>query len=58
VVEAFRDQRLDDCLRAAGDLDKEFGPSKLTALYRARCESHVTRPDAGPFDCTIKLSEK
>ena len=58
MVDAFRDRRLPDCLRAAADLDRAFGPSKLTAHYRERCEFHLARPITDAFDCTITLAEK
>jgi adenylate cyclase len=60
LVDAFRDNRLDDCLRIADDIDRQFaGPSKLTALYRERCE-HFLRGagKADEFTCTITLAEK
>jgi class 3 adenylate cyclase len=60
MVDAFRDARFADCLRAAGQLDAGFGPGKLARLYRERCEfflAHPPQPDP-PFDCTLTLSEK
>jgi adenylate cyclase len=57
MVEAFRDRRVDDCLRLADDLAGEFGPSKLTAVYRERCTFFRDDPTSA-FDCTITLAEK
>jgi adenylate cyclase len=57
MVDAFRDRRLDDCLRAADNLAGEFGPSKLTALYRERCEFFRDDP-AAAVDCSLTLAEK
>jgi adenylate cyclase len=59
MVDAFREARLEDCLRRCDDMDRAFGPSKLTALYRERIEHF--RGDASAmadFNCTIVLSEK
>ena len=58
MVDSFRDARLADCLRAAADLDREFGPSKLTKLYRDRCEHYQRQPDLKDFTCAITLAEK
>jgi adenylate cyclase len=59
MVDAFRDARLTDCVRAIDDLDREFGgPSKLTAIYRERCEHFLAHPSLQDFTCTITLAEK
>ena len=57
AVDAFRGGQLDECLRVADDIDDQFGPSKLTALYRERCQFFRDDPTAA-FDCTITLAEK
>jgi class 3 adenylate cyclase/CHASE2 domain-containing sensor protein len=57
MVDAFQDARLADCLRIAADLDREFGPSKLTALYRARCE-HISPSQPRRLHLHITLAEK
>lgn len=58
MVDSFREARLPDCLRFAGDMDAEFGPTKLAALYRERCEFFLREPSAEDFTCTITLSSK
>jgi adenylate cyclase len=58
MVNAFREVRLNDCVRIAEDLDYRFGPSKLTALYRERCEFFLSQASLEDFDCTITLAEK
>jgi class 3 adenylate cyclase/CHASE2 domain-containing sensor protein len=58
MVEAFREKRLDDCLKAAARLDEIFEPSKLTKLYRSRCEYFLGEGSAEVFTCAITLAEK
>lgn len=58
MVAALREARLADCLRAADELDAEFGPSKLTARYRERASHFLAQGDSAEFDCTITLAQK
>jgi hypothetical protein len=58
MVEAFLGGRLADCVVAIERMETEHGPSKLTRLYRERCEWFLRDPSPEPFDCQIVLTEK
>jgi adenylate cyclase len=58
MVSCFAAGRFDDCLRAAAELDKEFGPSKLTARYTEEAEAHRRQPPDPAFRGQIRLMAK
>jgi adenylate cyclase len=58
MVDAYADARFDQCLMLAGQIDAEFGESKLTKLYRERCEHFSSTTPQASFDCTLTLAEK
>jgi adenylate cyclase len=58
MVEAFLGGRLPECVAAIDRVESLHGPSKLTALYRDRCEWFLRDPSPEPFDCQIVLTEK
>ena len=58
MVDAFLAGRLADCVAAIERMEATHGPSKLTHLYRDRCEWFLRDPSSEPFDCQITLTEK
>ena len=58
MVESFLDGRLKECMEAVARLDAAHGRTKLTDLYRERCEYFLRDPSPAPFDCQIVLTEK
>jgi CHASE2 domain-containing sensor protein/class 3 adenylate cyclase len=58
VVEPFMAGRLTECVEAIGQFEAAHGRSKLTDLYRDRCEWFLRDPSPEPFDCQIVLTEK
>jgi hypothetical protein len=58
MVDAFLAGRLTECVAAIERIEAAYGPGKLTALYRERCNYFLTDPSAAPFDCQIVLTEK
>jgi len=58
MVEAFLAGRLADCVEAIARMESAHGRSKLTDLYRERCEWFLRDPSPEPFDCQIVLTEK
>ena len=58
VVEPFLAGQLADCVAALDRMEAAHGPSKLTALYRERCQWFLRDPSPEPFDCQIVLTEK
>jgi hypothetical protein len=45
-------------MNAIKRLEAAHGRSKLTDLYRERCEWFLRDPSPEPFDCQIVLTEK
>jgi class 3 adenylate cyclase len=58
MVDCFLAGRAKECLDAVGKMEAVHGPSKLTAIYRERCEYFLQDPPPAPFDCQIVLTEK
>jgi CHASE2 domain-containing sensor protein/class 3 adenylate cyclase len=58
VVESFMAGSLAECMEAIGRMEAAHGRSKLTDLYRERCEWFLREPSPEPFDCQIVLTEK
>ncbi len=58
LVESFVRRDFAACLKVAGEADREFGPGKLTALYRGLCETHSHTAPGGDFVGQIVLHEK
>jgi CHASE2 domain-containing sensor protein/class 3 adenylate cyclase len=58
VVESFMAGRLSECVGAIAKMEAAHGRSKLTDLYRERCEWFLRDPSPEPFDCQIVLTEK
>jgi adenylate cyclase len=58
MVEASLDGRPADCLEACAAIEEEFGESKLTHLYREKCEQFLNDPSPGEFDRQIVLTSK
>lgn len=58
VVECFHDCRPADCLEALARLEEMTGETKLTHLYRDRCQQYLDDPSAGEFEAQIVLTEK
>ena len=58
IVQPFLAGRLTDCVAAIERMEATHGPSKLTALYRERCQWFLRDPSPEPFDCQIVLTEK
>ena len=58
VVAAFLSGDLKACMDAIGRFESRHGNTKLTALYRARCEYFMQDPPPAPFDGQIALTEK
>jgi adenylate cyclase len=46
MFEHFVAARFAECIAAANRLDEAFGESKLTAIYREACATHLTDPPA------------
>ena len=57
MVEHFQAARFEEAMAAAGQVDAEFGPSKLTDVYRELCRQHLADPPAN-FAGTIVVREK
>jgi adenylate cyclase len=57
MADHFIGARFQECIFAAGALDRQFGPSKLTKLYREACNHHLNKPDA-EFTGQIVLDQK
>jgi class 3 adenylate cyclase/CHASE2 domain-containing sensor protein len=58
VVESFINGRLEECVEAIARMESVHGRSRLTDLYRERCEWFQRVPSPEPFDCQIVLTEK
>jgi class 3 adenylate cyclase len=58
MVGAYADAKFEQCLELARQIDAEFGESKLTKLYRERCEHFSETAPEASFDCTLTLAEK
>ena len=58
VVESFMAGRLAECVETIARMESTHGRSKLTDLYRERCEWFLREPSPEPFDCQIVLTEK
>jgi CHASE2 domain-containing sensor protein/class 3 adenylate cyclase len=58
VVDSFMAGKPAECLEAITRMESAHGRSKLTDLYRERCEWFLREPTPEPFDCQIVLTEK
>jgi adenylate cyclase len=58
VVELSDAGRQADCLEALNKLEDEFGESKLTHLYRDKCDLYLRDPAAGEWERQIVLTQK
>ncbi len=58
MVNAYILGRFEKCLAAARSLDKDHGPSKLTALYSDVCNQFLRQPPGADFLGQIVLEEK
>jgi adenylate cyclase len=58
VVAAFLSGNLKECVGAIEGFESRHGKTKLTAIYRARCEYFMQDPPPAPFDGQIALTEK
>jgi CHASE2 domain-containing sensor protein/class 3 adenylate cyclase len=58
MVDCFLAGRVKECMEAVEKLESSYGRSKLTDIYRERCEYFLHDPAATPFDCQIVLTEK
>lgn len=58
MVQASLDGRPADCLEAVTRLEEAFGETKLTHLYRDKCECYLKDPNAGEYDRQIVLTSK
>jgi class 3 adenylate cyclase len=58
VFDHFVAGRFADCLVAVEELEKRFGESKFTAMYREEAEAYLKSPPTNGFDGSIVLTEK
>jgi hypothetical protein len=58
VVQTFLDARPADCIEAIERMEEAFGASKLTSVYREKCERYLQDPSQGDFECQIALTTK
>ena len=58
MVDASIDGRPADCLEALNRMEDAFGESKLTHLYRDKCDCYLRDPSAGEFERQIVLTSK
>jgi adenylate cyclase len=58
MVDAFIAGKFPEALTAAAALEQEFGPSKLTRLYRGQCDEQIANPDTAVWTGTIVFRDK
>ena len=58
LFDEFQAGHFEQCLRTIERMEAEFGPSKLTDLYREECQDHLKSPRTTPFDGRIVITEK
>jgi class 3 adenylate cyclase len=58
LLEHFTARRFIECLDVLDEIDRAFGPDKLTVLYRAMCVQHVASPPSDSFQGDIVLAQK
>jgi class 3 adenylate cyclase/CHASE2 domain-containing sensor protein len=58
MVENFSNCRLKGCLAAVDAMERAFGPSKLTQLYRSLCDGYLADPEGEKCDGQIVLQSK
>jgi len=58
LVDAFAAAKFEQCMRVIGHIETEFGPGKLTKLYRELVEKYLSEGPPVGFCGNIVLSEK
>jgi adenylate cyclase len=58
VVDTYFAAKFEDCVKAAQEMQDEFGSSKFTTLYLEHAREFILAPPEGDFDGTIVLESK